>query len=167
MKWKWNIYRGNQLCMSKVVGKIFQSPLCNRKHFYWCLLAGRKWPGKTKTNEAIDFKYDLLKAQPEPYPSPSIIFMSVTCGGWEAPTCSTQPLRHWLPGDQTGLLAPLCSPPLSPAQVPYRRRLTHFSSLLVLLPGENGVMWVCWVGGFVGMNKSFSSSLTVQRWRHN
>lgn len=35
------------------------------------------------TNGAIDFKYDPLKAQPEPYPSPSIIFMSVTCRGLE------------------------------------------------------------------------------------
>ncbi|KAF3855079.1 hypothetical protein F7725_023134 [Dissostichus mawsoni] len=43
------------------------------------------WPendrGKTKTNGAIDFKYDPLKAKPQPYPSPSIVFMSVTFGG--------------------------------------------------------------------------------------
>lgn len=65
-------------------------------------------------------------------------------GRWWAPTCSTQPLRHSLPGDQIGLLAPLCSPLLSPAQVPYRRRLTHFPSLTVILPGENRVWWcVC------------------------
>lgn len=63
---------------------------------------------------------------------------------WWVPTCSTQHLRHWLPGDQTGLLAPLCSPPLFPEQVPYRRRLTHFSSLPVLLPGENSdLVCVC------------------------
>lgn len=31
-------------------------------------------------------------------------------GGRWAPTCSSRLSRHWLPGDQTGLVAPLCSP---------------------------------------------------------
>lgn len=82
---------------------------------------------------------------------------------WWVPTCSTQHLRHWLPGDQTGLL---CSPPLFPEQVPYRRRLTHFSSLAVPLPGENSdLVCVCvcdWWVALQGWTKSFSCPLAVQ-----
>lgn len=57
-------------------------------------------------------------------------------------------LTPLLPGDQTGLVAPLRSP-LYPAQL----RTTHFCSLFVLLPGENSdVMCVsmCWVDGWMG-----------------
>lgn len=77
---------------------------------------------KTKMNGTIDFKNDPLKAQPKLYPSPFIIFMSVTCRGWGviggwrgrwwAPTCSSQVLRHCMPGDQTGLVALHVSPAL-------------------------------------------------------
>ena len=177
MKWRLKIKQKGDMHIwekGKVVGQIFRNTQ-EKNIFIGVCWQPENDRGKTKTNGAIDFKYDPLKAQPGPYPSPSIIFMSVTCGGvrggrWWAPTCSTQHLRHWLPGDQTGPLAPLCSPPRFPAQVPYRRRLTHFSSLPVPLPGEKtDVVCVCWVGEwvFAVLNKSVSSSVTVKRWRRN
>lgn len=83
--------------------------------------------------------------------------MSVTCRGWEEAAGGgdgrppAQFLRQ-LPARRSNRppRSPLFSSS-SPLQVPYTRRLTHFSCLPEPLPGENVVMWCAsmlgwWVG---------------------
>lgn len=165
--WKWSLegkhtHRGNELYTGKVVGDI-PGPLSNRKHFYWWLLAAAKWPEKTKTNEAIDFKYDPLKAQPGPF-SIAIYYIHEydLCGGGGGGAAG---LRGGWRGGNGRPPAPLSLSDTSCQQIkqastlpsvlpfsPYRRRLTHFPSLPVPLPGENSVVvcvYVAVLGGWV------------------
>ncbi len=114
----------------------------------------RKWPRKTKTNGVIDFKYDPLKAQWEPYHR-HLLYSWVWPAGGDRGLEGKMMGAHLLHSASKTLAArrsnrpraPLCSTPLAQTQVPYRW-LTHFSSLFVLLPWENRVR--CCVHEFIG-----------------